>query len=73
MQHYRQPYVETPQCQEEVFECLQQLRCEDGVDPEDLATVLLSYFENMDPAKALALTQLWLRRRQAVLEAFGIW
>lgn len=74
MTHYRQPYVANdPQCRKEIFECLKELKCEDGFDIEALPTQLLEYFENLSLEEATRLTSEWQRNYQGMLESFGIW
>ena len=73
MEHHRQPFaVADLQSKRDVFDCLKELRCKDGVDPDALPTVLLEYFE-LTLEEAMQLTQEWIRYNQAVLESFGIW
>lgn len=74
MEHYRQTYVATdPQSKRDIFDCLKELKCEFGVDVEELPDRLQEYFSDLDPTEALRLVQEWQRYNQAVLESFGIW
>lgn len=72
-EHYRQPFVETdPKCRQEVFDCLREIRCEGGIDPEELSAHLMDFFDlTMDQASRI--TGEWVQRNQAILESFGIW